>query len=91
VYGRAESADKEIFGLGSHPRGFSHRHVFYKVGTLTVGYVHDLSVDRWGRLGVGVDITGYNMPSDLLVYYASSHSYHVFLRWRPQASAPHTH
>ena len=91
LYGRAEVADKEIFGMGAHPRGFSHRHVLYKVAALTVGYLRDFPVDRWGRLGIGVDATVYHIPDDLLVYWASSHSYHVFLRWRPRVSMTHVH
>ena len=91
VYGRAEVADKDLFGLGLHPKGFSHRHVFYKVGALTAGYVFDVAANRWGRFGVGVDATVYHMPTDLDVYYGGSHSYHAFLRWRPVVQAPHVH
>ena len=84
LYGRTEVVDKELFGLGAHPRGFSHRHVFYKIGAVTLGYLQDFSFDRWGRLGIGVDATLYRMPEDLFVYWEGSHSYHVFLRWRPK-------
>jgi len=41
LYGRAEVADTDLFGLGLHPKGFSHRHVFYKVGVVTAGYLRD--------------------------------------------------
>ena len=91
VYGRAEVADKDLFGLGLHPKGLSHRHVFYKVGALTIGYVFDLPGRRRGRLGVGADATIYRMPTDLLQYYGGSNSYHLFLRWRPTLAAPHVH
>ena len=91
VYGRAEVADKDLFGLGLHPKGLSHRHVFYKVGALTLGYVFDLPGRRWGRLGVGTDATIYRMPTELLQYYGGSRSYHLFLRWRPTLATPHVH
>jgi hypothetical protein len=89
IYGRAEVADKEVLGLGYHPRGFSHRHVLYKVFALTAGDVFDVSRTRAGRIGIGGDVTFYHMPDDILVYWEGSHSYHVFVRWRPNvASAP---
>ena len=91
IYGRAEVADKELFGLGFHPPGQAHRHVYYKIRALTVGYLRDLPYQRWGRLGVGADATVYGIPDDLLVFWASSHSYHVFLRWRPRVSMTHVH
>ena len=52
VYGRVEGADKEIFGLGLHPRGFSHRHTYFRVYAFTAGYIRDLRLVRWGRLGI---------------------------------------
>jgi len=91
VFGRAEVDDKELFGLGLHPKGFAHRHVFYKVGALTAGYVFDLPSRHVGRLGIGADATVYRMPADLDQYWAGSHSYHVFLRWRPALATPHHH
>ena len=91
LYGRAEVADKELFGLGLHPKGFSHRHVFYMVGALSTGYVFDVIASRWGRIGVGADATLYHMPTDLLQYYGGSRSYHLFLRWRPLAQPQHMH
>jgi hypothetical protein len=91
LYGRAEVADKELLGLGYHPRGFSHRHVMYKVFALTVGDVFDVSRTRFGRVGVGADATFYHMPEDILQYWGGSRSYHVFLRWRPSVAAAHVH
>jgi hypothetical protein len=91
LYGRTEVADKELLGLGYHPRGFSHRHVLYKVFALTVGDVFDVSRTRFGRVGVGADVTVYHMPDDILQYWGGSHSYHVFLRWRPNVAAQHIH
>jgi hypothetical protein len=91
VYGRAEVADKELFGLGYHPAGYSHRHVFYKVGAFTAGYVRDVLESPRGRIGVGADITLLHMPETLNVYYQGSRAYHVFLRWRPATAAAHVH
>jgi hypothetical protein len=93
VYGRGEIAVKQIFGLGYHPKGLFHAHVYSHVDAVTLGLVEDLVGVRWMRLGVGADVTLYHMSPDLLQYYEGSHSYHVFLRWRPTGtpSAPAAH
>ncbi len=91
VYGRAEVDDKELFGLGLHEKGFSHRHVLYTVGALTAGYLFDVADNRWGRVGLGADMTRYHMPTDLVQYYGGSSSYHVFVRWRPRVAIRHMH
>jgi hypothetical protein len=93
IYGRAEVANKEIFGIGGHPKGspFAHRHNYFLVEALTTGYIRDVLLPGVGRLGVGADLTLYHMPPGLLEYYASSHSFHVFLRWRPSVAVPHVH
>jgi hypothetical protein len=91
MYGRTEVAEKELLGLGYHPRGFSHPHVFYTIFALTLGDVYDFSHTRAGRVGVGADVTFYHMPPDIRVYWQGSHSYHVFLRWRPNVATPHVH
>jgi hypothetical protein len=81
-YWRAEYAGKDLF-VDVHPKGFSHRSVIYEIGALTAGYVRDISVTKAGRFGLGADATVYKIPDDLLVYWANSRSFHVFLRWRP--------
>jgi len=94
VYGRAEIAEKELFGLGLHPLGFAHPHYYSHIDALTVGAVRDLPsrvVGRGGRIGVGADITVYHMSADAEYYWGGSHSYHVFLRWRPSVSTAHHH
>jgi hypothetical protein len=91
VYMRAEEASKELFGLGPHDRASAHRHWFSEVIVLTGGYVFDAYRGRYGRFGAGVDATSYRMQPDVASYYGSSHSFHVFLRWRPDAPAPHVH
>ena len=92
IYGRADRAIKQLFGLGGHPPGFGHRHSYSTLDALTVGFTRDLWVERWGRLGVGGDATAYRMSPDMVPYYGGSHSYHVFVRWRPNVSAAmHVH
>ena len=93
LYGRAEVVSKQIFGLGPEPKGFAHRHLFSGIDALTLGYVQDLPIVAWSRIGVGADITLYHMSDDMLVYFEGSRSFHVFVRWRPAraASSAHVH
>jgi len=90
TYGRAEIVEKEILGLGYHPFGFQHPHVYSHIDALALGAVRDLAEGMFGRIGVGGDVTLYHMSPDLLPYWEGSHSYHAFLRWRPNASG-HVH
>ena len=91
-YGRGEAAAKHLFGLISHPKGFTHPHAYSDVKALTLGYVYDLPIPGATRFGIGGDVTLYRTSPDLLIYYGGSHSYHVFLRWRPGATSPaHVH
>jgi len=92
-YGRGESMLKEIFGLGVHPAGLlNHPRNFSHIDALTVGYVRDIPTISWSRVGIGADITVYRTSPDLIEFYGSPHSYHVFFRWRPRTSAPaHVH
>jgi hypothetical protein len=93
LYGRAEWMLKEIFGLGVHPAGLlNHPRNFSHIDALTVGYVREIPTISWSRLGVGADITVYRTSQDLVDYYGSPKSYHLFVRWRPGATAPdHIH
>ena len=92
IYGRVEQSAKQIFGLGLHPVGFNHRHVYSHIDPFTLGLVRDLGPDRWGRLGIGADVTVYRMSDDLIEYFAGSRSFHIFLRWRPaRSSMAHMH
>ena len=90
-YGRAEVVEKEILGLGYHPLGFVHPHVYSHIDALTLGAVRDLVTGRDGRLGIGADVTLYHMSPDLLPYWGGSHSYHAFFRWRPAGGGHHHH
>jgi len=93
VYGRAESVLKEIFGLGVHPRGLlTHPRNFSQIDALTLGYVRDMAGVAWSRVGIGADITGYRTSPDMVEYFGSPLSVHVFVRWRPaHVSAAHVH
>jgi YD repeat-containing protein len=93
LYGRAEAVRKEIFGLGPHPPGVPIEPiVFSRIAALTVGYLYDLPKIYGTRLGIGADITVYNIDQLLVEYYGSPQSYHVFLRWRPsRSSMAHMH
>jgi hypothetical protein len=91
-YTRLESVAKDILDVGFHPVNTFHRHRQSQVAAFTVGYVRDvLQAARVGRFGVGADITGYSVPSNLNDAYGSPVSFHVFLRYRGRAgmTAPH--
>jgi hypothetical protein len=92
-YGRAERATKQVLGLGFHPRGLAHPHFYSHVDVVTLGAVQDLPIVRWSRVGIGADITVYPSTStELTELYEGSHSYHFFVRWRPNTtSARHAH
>ena len=86
LYGRAESAAKDLLDLGGpDPPGFIEFHRISHVQALTLGYVHDLSDRTWGRIGIGGDATIYHVPENLLEFYGSPRSFHVFVRYRPPA------
>jgi hypothetical protein len=92
VYGRVEVSTKQILGLGLHPKGFNHQHVYSHIDPLTLGLVRDLGPDQWGRLGIGADFTVYRMSPDMKEFFDGSRSFHVFLRWRPaRRSMAHVH
>lgn len=92
LFGRAEVSAKQIFGLGLHPVGFNHPHFYSHIDPLTLGLVRDIAPARWGRLGIGADVTVYRMSQGLIDYFDGSRSFHVFLRWRPvRASMAHVH
>ena len=64
------------------------------MAALTLGYIHEIRDTRWGRLGVGGDATVYHVPDNMLDYYGTApHSFHVFVRYRPQThnSMAHVH
>ena len=92
VYGRAEKSAKQIFGLGFHPKGFTHPHFYSHVTALTLGAVRDLTDRRHGagmahRRGRRRHVVP--VMSDVLDLYGGSHSFHVFLRWRPARASGH--
>jgi hypothetical protein len=95
TFGRVEAVRKEVLGLHVHPRGQLHPHYLSDIGAFTFGVVQDLpfiAVERYGRWGIGGDVTGYLMSTDLQPIYGGSSSFHVFLRWRPAGAAiAHSH
>ena len=50
-----------------------------------------MSDRRWGRIGLGADATVYHVAENMLDSYGAPHSFHVFVRYRPAASAAGTH
>jgi hypothetical protein len=94
-YGRAEAAAKDLLDLGyPDPPGFISFHRISHVAALTTGYLYDAIDASWGRIGVGADVTFYHVADNMLAYYGSSpHSFHVFVRYRPQPrdSMAHQH
>src|SRR5262249_21873721 len=68
AYGRAEVVEKEILGLGYHPLGFQHPHIYSHVDALTLGLVRDIADGAAGRFGIGGDVTLYHMSPDLETY-----------------------
>jgi hypothetical protein len=88
LYGRAEVAGKELFGLGPHEKQFAHPHWISTIGAFTVGYSHLLP---WLPVRIGADVTLYHIPTDLESYYDPSHSFHVFVHWRPRTAHPPAH
>ena len=93
LYGRAELAAKDIFNLGVPESTIEHGHRISRVGALTLGCLRDVSTRTWGRVGIGADATVYRTSSDLRLLYGAPHSFHVFIRYRPnpRASEGHVH
>ena len=87
VYLRAEQVAKDILDAGFHPVGLGHRHRQSNLGAFTVGYVRDLVVGRFGRIGLGGDLTTYRVPANLAEAYGSPLSAHVFVRVRGRAAS----
>jgi hypothetical protein len=92
LYTRVESVAKDILDVGFHPVGTFHRHRQSQVGAATLGYVRDFVQSDHGALGVGADITGYRVPTNLKESYGSPLSFHAFVRYRLRApDASHVH
>jgi len=93
IYGRAESMLKEILGLGVHPAGLlNHPRNLSNIAALTIGYVREIPMVSRSRFGIGADVTVHRSSENLVDYFGSPRSYHVFLRWRPDQTAPaHIH
>ncbi len=91
LYVRGELVTKVIIGRSTlHPPGFRHPHQFSRVGAFTAGYVRDVVSNRIGRLGMGGDVTGYRVPTNLEFFYGSPWSFHAFVRWRSSSGLRHS-
>lgn len=91
LYARAETVAKDILDAGFHPIGTAHTHRQSQVSALTLGYLRDVVSQTWGTFGVGGDVTGYIVADNLSESYGSPLSFHLFLRYRGKAGAPHVH
>ena len=93
VYTRVELAAKDLLDTGGlHPLGFMHPHRISRVAAFSGGFVRDLVLSRYGRLGVGGDVTGYLIAENLKDSYGTPWSFHVFVRLRTGGTgAAHTH
>ena len=87
-YSRAELVDKDILDAGFHPVGVGHRHRQSQVGAVTVGGTRYLASGRWGTVGLGADVTGYQVPTNLKDAYGSPVSFHAFVRYRASVGVP---
>ncbi|MGI9104391.1 MAG: hypothetical protein ACR2IF_18260 [Terriglobales bacterium] len=80
AYTRLELVDKDELFPAAVPA------VSYRIGAYTFGGVRDLASGRYGKLGIGADITFYSKPAALDAAYGRTPvSLHVFLRFRPPA------
>ena len=65
-------------------RGFIEEVFAFRIGAFTFGGVRDVVTDPKLRVGVGADVTFYEIPDPLKPIYGSSPlSFHVFLRFTP--------
>lgn len=91
TYGRVELVRKEVLGVHVHTLTMPPHPTFLSdIGAFTGGVVQDLTwfgLSRWGRVGIGGDVTFYDMSADLQPIYGGSRSFHAFVRWRPPATA----
>ena|SRR5437660_12709173 len=76
---------------GRAPDGFIEFHRISHVQALTLGYVHDVVERSWSRIGIGADATVYRVPANMVDSYGSPHSFHVFVRVRPNAATSMAH
>jgi hypothetical protein len=91
LFARAEIVDKDILDAGFHPIGVAHTHRPSRVGALTIGYVRDVASRTWGTLGIGGDVTGYQVARNISESYGSPVSFHAFVRYRGRFGAIHVH
>jgi hypothetical protein len=89
LYSRAEVAMKDILNAGGYdPAGFLEPHVFSRVGAFTLGYTHDINHGTRARVGIGGDVTMYDVPTNLKENYGGPVSLHLFVRVRFPSADP---
>jgi uncharacterized cupredoxin-like copper-binding protein len=75
-FGRVERSDKdELFPVGTPLADET-----FRVGKLTLGYVHDFPIARHFKIGVGGLASRYSLPSALDPTYGNPTSYMLFAR-----------
>jgi hypothetical protein len=80
-YGRVESVLKNILTAGGqHPPGFTHPHVYSRVGGVTLGVRRAIHTRHGLRFFVGGDVTGHRTPPNLQESYGQPWSYHVYVQ-----------
>jgi uncharacterized cupredoxin-like copper-binding protein len=80
-FGRVERADKNELFLEGDPREGET----FKVGKLTMGYVHDFRSGGHFKIGLGGLVSAYSLPDELHPVYGSSPmSFMLFARIRIQ-------
>jgi hypothetical protein len=90
-YTRLESVAKDILDVGFHPVGTFHPHRQSQIAAATIGYVREIVRTRAGAFGLGGDVSGYVVPSNLKDGYGSPLSLHAFVRYRLRPAATHPH
>jgi hypothetical protein len=92
LYSRAELVGRDL--PHSHTGFPQPAHEIMNVGAFTLGYTRDLTVQLFGRIGIGTDVTMYYVPRMLQESYGAPLSFHAFLRYRfgtAPATAEHHH
>ena len=87
-YSRAESVVKDILNSGYDPIGFFEPHLLSRVGAFTLGYTRDVNSGTRARVGLGGDVTMYDVPKNLADNYGGPVSLHAFVRVRFPSADP---
>jgi hypothetical protein len=81
ITGRGEIVDKdELFAEQNVGPGI--KNAVFRIKALTVGYTRDVMTTGGVTAALGVNVTGYSVPSAIKSYYGKPHSFYVFMRFR---------